>query len=204
MLYCHMLELYTYTCWIHIDAIIKTTRQWNIPLTLFERSVCERELETEQNCNILTPHSYGHQSYVFLVLMMLNRRSRAQLSAEYWLSLPQLVSNFWSSTNWLLIFTELYNSSIAHSIFGMACLIVIKRKWLSCSSQSLSSGASVYECTMGFYLVPFCQPSPPTRFLLITAIGMCHFSGASLWNGMFGQVEGQYTTCIVYIIFLWY
>ena len=28
---------------------------------------------------------------------------------------------------------------------------------------------------MGFYLVPYCQPSPPTRFLLITAIGMCLF-----------------------------
>ena len=28
---------------------------------------------------------------------------------------------------------------------------------------------------MGFYLVPYCQSSPPTRFLLITAIGMCHF-----------------------------
>ena len=41
--------------------------------------------------------------------------------------------------------------------------------------RSLSSGASVYECTMGFYLVPYFQPSPPTRFLLITAIGMCHF-----------------------------
>ena len=41
--------------------------------------------------------------------------------------------------------------------------------------RSLSSGASVYECTIGFYLVPFFQPSPPTRFLLITAIGMCHF-----------------------------
>ena len=27
----------------------------NIPLTLFERVVCDRELETEQNCNILTP-----------------------------------------------------------------------------------------------------------------------------------------------------
>ena len=41
--------------------------------------------------------------------------------------------------------------------------------------RSLSSGASVYECIMGFYLVPFRQPSPPTRFLHITAIGMCHF-----------------------------
>ena len=33
-----------------------------------------------------------------------------------------------SPTHWLPVFTELYNSSIAHSIFGMACLIVIKRK----------------------------------------------------------------------------
>ena len=41
--------------------------------------------------------------------------------------------------------------------------------------RSLSSGASVYECTMWFYIVPFFQPRPPTRFLLITAIGMCHF-----------------------------
>ena len=45
---------------------------------------------------------------------------------------------------------------------------------------------------MGFYLVPYCQPSPAMRFLLITAIGMCLFR--RLWNGMFGQVEGQYTT----------
>ena len=41
--------------------------------------------------------------------------------------------------------------------------------------RSLSSGASVYDCITGFYLVSFCQPSPPTRFLPITAIGMCHF-----------------------------
>ena len=32
-----------------------TVLRKNIPLTLFERFVCERELETEQNCNILTP-----------------------------------------------------------------------------------------------------------------------------------------------------
>ena len=40
--------------------------------------------------------------------------------------------------------------------------------WLSSSGnnchavhRSLSSGASVYDCTAGFYLVPYCQPSPP-------------------------------------------
>ena len=42
--------------------------------------------------------------------------------------------------------------------------------------RSLSSGASVYESIMGFfYLVPFHQPIPPTRFPLITAIRVCHF-----------------------------
>ena len=34
--------------------------------------------------------------------------------------------------------------------------------------RSLSSGASVYECNMGFYFVLFRQPNPPTRFLSIT------------------------------------
>ena len=34
----------------------------------------------------------------------------------------------WSPTHWLPVFIELYNSSITHSIFGMAYLIVIKRK----------------------------------------------------------------------------
>ena len=43
-----------------------------------------------------------------------------------------------------------------------------------------------------FNPVPHYQPSPPTRFLPITAIGMCHFR--CLWNGMFGWVKGQYTT----------
>ena len=48
---------------------------------------------------------------------------------------------------------------------------------------------------MGFYLVPYCQPNPPTRFLPITTIGICHFR--HLWNGMFGRVEGQYTTYVL-------
>ena len=30
-----------------------------------QRFYCERELETEQNCNILTPHSYGHNCVSF-------------------------------------------------------------------------------------------------------------------------------------------
>ena len=109
----------------------------------------------------IDPHSYGHQCCVFLVLLMLNRRPGGSAfwwlslphlvtnslgvprahSAGWWLSLPHIVSN--SSDHQLTYFlTELYNSSIAHSIsphdwppgcvispvLGMACLIVIKRK----------------------------------------------------------------------------
>ena len=82
-----------------------------------------------------------------------------------WLYLPHLVylcpiSNW----NWNFCLTELYNSStptqsptrfleshVGSSSSGNNCHAV---------HRSLSSGASVYECTMGFffYLVPFHQP----------------------------------------------
>ena len=42
----------------HNDDTIKTSEDFlkkKITLTLFESFVCEKELETEQNCNILSP-----------------------------------------------------------------------------------------------------------------------------------------------------
>ena len=125
-------------------------------------------------------------------------------SAGCRLPLPHLVTNGSGlQTNWLPVFTKLYNSSIAHSVsphwYVSLPLSLEWHVWLSSSGnnchavhRSLSSGASVYDCTMGFYLVPYCQPSPPMRLLPITAIGMCH----CIWNGMFGRVVGQYTTWI--------
>ena len=56
------------------------------------RFACERELEIEYNCNILTPNLWP-SSCVFLVLLMLNRRSRGH-SAGWWLSLRHLISIF--------------------------------------------------------------------------------------------------------------
>ena len=51
--------------------------------------------------------------------------------------------------------------------------------WLSSSGNnchavhwSLSSGASVYDCTMGFYLVPYCQPSLPTPMEYATSASL--------------------------------
>ena len=60
--------------------------------------------------------------------------------------------------------------------------------------RSLSSGASVYECTMGF--LP-CSIFQPTAYAISSH--NCHQnvslpSGASFWNGRFGRVEGQYIT----------
>ena len=60
------MHIYTYTCRIHIDVMNKDERNFfkkNIYLSLylkgfekgFSKFYCERELETEQNCNILTP-----------------------------------------------------------------------------------------------------------------------------------------------------
>ena len=64
----------------------------------------------------------------------------------------------WSPTNWFPVSTELYNSSIAHSIF------LEWHVWLSSSGnnchavhRSLSSSASVYECTVEFW--PCLTPS---------------------------------------------
>ena len=85
----------------HNDTIIKTQQDFfrKISTPQFIVSVrkgcvgfyCEKELETEQNCNILTSHSYGRQRCVFLVLLMLNRRPWGPLC---WLSLLHLISKF--------------------------------------------------------------------------------------------------------------
>ena len=55
--------------------------------------------------------------------------------------------------------------------------------------RSLSSGASVYECTMGFYLVPFFSAKPAY------AISSHNYywnvslpSGASIWNSMYRMI----------------
>ena len=57
--------------------------------------------------------------------------------------------------------------------------------WLSSSGKnchavhrSLSSGASVYDCTMWFYLVPYCQPSPPTPVEYV--FGMACLAGSKI------------------------
>ena len=77
-LYKHIIHLHMHAHLYaeHNDDTIETsdTVLRKIYLTLIERVVCERELETEQNCNILTPHSYGHQRFFQRSPALLNRR----------------------------------------------------------------------------------------------------------------------------------
>ena len=152
----------------------------------------------------------------------------AQLSAECWLSLPDLITN-WSgpqtpsgvprapSAGWWLSQPHLsptrQNSNSSDFLSPPSFIIAQSPtqsptqslEWHVWSSsrgnnchavqRSLSSGASVYECIMDFYLVPFHQPNQPTLFLSITDHwNVSLLAGASLWNGMSGRVEGQYTT----------
>ena len=135
--------------------------------------MCERELETEQNCNILTPTLMAISVVSFSFSWCSTGGPGAQLSAGFLYHIlsptPDLqLTDFLSSPSYIIVQspTQSLEWHVWSSSSGNNCHAVYR---------SLSSGASVYECTMGFYLVPYCQPSPPTRFLLITAMGMCHF-----------------------------
>ena len=118
--------------------------------------------------------------------------------AEIWTRLhaPAISSDIWRS------------GCVTSAIFGMACVIVIERKYLSCSSQ-----VTLFRCITlkwDLHLVPYYQPSSPARFLSIighwdvllplslewpvwssSSGNNCHAvhrslsSGASLWSGTF-------------------
>ena len=165
---------------------------------------------------IFWPHCYGHQRCVFLVLLMVNRRSWGPLfwvlvffTASYqhllstpthqglkapsaWCGFPDHISSITpppaltgtrtqlNSTVLTSVLTELYNSSTPTRSPTRS---LKSHVWSSSSrnnyhavQRSLSSGASVYESIMGFFsLSHFVSQFPPTRFPLLTAIGMYHF-----------------------------
>ena len=96
-----------------------------------------------------------------------------------WLSLPHLIYNSVSNCNCnchlTSVLTELYNSSTPTRSLEW-------HDWLSSSGnnchavhRSLSSGASVYECIMGFTLSHLISQIHPRDLFRLLAIGMCHF-----------------------------
>ena len=200
--------MHTYTCRIHIDAIIKRAKTSLKKYTshFIWKVVCERELETEQrlqHIDLPSPSGHRHVSFSFpraaqpgawgpaslghvLIPLsshqLVSKLTAAQSgvpkapSAGWWFSLPPLVSDysdpqltdFLSSPSYIIVQSP--TQSLEWHVWSSS-----SRNNCHAVHRSHSSGASVYECTMGFYLVPYCQQSPPTRFLLITAIGMLHF-----------------------------
>ena len=150
----------------------------------------ERELETEQNCNILTPTLMAI-SVVSFSFSWCSTGGPWAWGPSYLLSagflyhilsptgLVSKLTDFLSSPSYIIVQspTQSLEWHVWSSSSGNNCHAV---------HRSLFSGASVYDCTVGFYLVPYCQSSPPMRLLPITAIRMCHFR--CLWNGMFGWV----------------
>ena len=173
---------------------------------------CEREVETEHNCNILTPtlmavsvvsFSFSRAAqpaaqrptlpdagFLHRILSPTGlqtpsgvpRAPSAGCGFPYhilsptslipnsfggpespfglvWLSLPHIVSkSVRSLTHWLPVFTELYNSSTSTQSPTQSLEWHV---WSSSSGnncdavhRSLSSGASVYECIMGFLPCP--------------------------------------------------
>ena len=168
-----------------------------LPLTLlqgFERVIqglrVRGSWRSNINCNILTPKLWPSRC-VFLVLLMVNRRSRGH-SAGWWLSSRHLISIFSGPqliraqrplrpdvafpTTFLLQLSgtllatptgtrtpELYNGST--STRSLKSHVWSSSSGNNCHAvhRSLSSGASVYECTMGIFLA---RPISSANFCL--------------------------------------
>ena len=145
-----------------------------------------------KDCNILTPTLMAISVVSFFFSSAAQQEARG--SAFCWVrafSTTSCLKLIWSPTRWLPV-------SSSYIVVQSPTQSLEWHVWLSSSGnnchavqRSLSSSASVYECIMSFYLVPFHQPNPPTRFLSITGHWNVSLpSSASLWNGMFGRVEG--------------
>ena len=172
MLYTHMQQICIYTRRIHIDVIInKTSEDFFKKYTshFIARFVWERELKTEQNCNILTPTLMAI-SVVSFSLSWCSTGDPGAHSANFLYCIlspnsiggPEgpfcLVVAF--PTTSLLQLTD-FLSSPSYIIVQSPTQSLEWHVWSSSSGnncnavhRSLSSGASVYECTMGFLSCP--------------------------------------------------
>ena len=135
--------------------MIMTTRQWrratqffqkNIPLTLFEmvrkgysRFYCERELETERNCNILTPTlmAISVVFFSFSRAAQLEARGPSSLLDAGFLyrifsptGLVSKLTDFLSSSSYIIVQSPTQylpiGMCVTSAVLGMACLIVIE------------------------------------------------------------------------------
>ena len=107
-------------------------------------------------------------------------------AASAWCGFPYHISSL-TPTVWLPVLTELYNSSTSTQSPYQSLEWHI---WSSSSGnnchaiqRSLSSGALVYECIMGFLPCPISSAIFRLRdFFRLLAIGMCHFLPVHLFG----------------------
>ena len=117
-------------------------------------------------------------------------------SAGWWLSLPPLVSNSSDLQQLTSCFTKLYNSSVTplslwNGMFDRHQVEITVMQFTGHSfpvHQSMSVPWDFLPC-----------PIFSAKSAYVISPHNCHRnvslpSGASLWNGTFGQVKGQYTT----------
>ena len=164
---------------------------------------CEREPETEHNWNILTPEVMAVNVVFFSFSMVaqpstgfpyyISSPSSTLLACLHWLVEPnwpelnssvQFVGLLLPSNSHAVIWTRLRNvfrylaTGMCHFRFlwnGLCDLHRAEITVIQFRGHSLPVRQS--ESIMGFFLTSshFISQFPPTRFPLITAIGMCHF-----------------------------
>ena len=162
MLYSHM-QMHK-----HNDTIKTTTQFLEKYTSHFIWNVCVCEgVGDRTELQHIDPHSYDHQRCVFLVLQGCSTGGPgAQLSAGCWLSLPHPLSklvwspkltDFLSSPSYIIVQSPTqYLPIIVHR--NVSILPSLEwHVWSSSSGnnchavhRSLSSGASVCDCTVGF------------------------------------------------------
>ena len=95
-IYCIVTTNYTYTYACRNNDAIKTNGHSSLEKYTFhfiERVVCERELETEQNCNILTPTLMAITAFLSCSPGLLNWGPGGPASAGTWFSFQHLLFN---------------------------------------------------------------------------------------------------------------
>ena len=125
-------------------------------------------------------HSAGWWLYLLHFISIISGPQLIRAPSPFglvWLYLPHLVyllSNSNCNCHLTSVLTELYNRSPTRSLEW--------HDWSSSSGnnchavhRSLSSGALVYECIMGFTLSHFISQIHPRDLFRLLAIGMCHF-----------------------------
>ena len=152
MLYSHIINIhiYTYTCRIHFDAILKTSEDFfkKIYFSLYLKGCVREEVGDWIKTATYWPSKPLRTSPC--VLLVLLGCSTGGLGAKpLWnmFSFQHLLIN-WSGlqTNWLSVLTELYNSSIALTI-SLEWHVWSSSNGNNCHAvhRSLSCGASIYD-----------------------------------------------------------